>query len=75
MKKQGHEYQGPLVTDPVPAVELPAVVTAAIMETSGTDQELAYDQMVYAQSLLDGEMEPVAVAQLIRNGAEVEVFE
>jgi len=74
MKKQGYEYQGPAITD-VPESSLPDEVLAAISETSGSNQELAYDQALYAQTLLDRGMSPEVVADEIRSGADMEIRE
>ena len=75
MKKEGYQYQGPAITDSPDPVSLPDVVMAAITETSGNDQELAINQMVYAQNLIDGGEEPEFVAKIIRDGVDTESFE
>ena len=75
MKKEGYQYQGPAITDSQPVITLPDEVTAAIIETSGGDRDLENEQSIYAQSLLDGEMPSVLVAEAIRNGADMEIRE
>lgn len=72
MKKEGYQYQGPAITDS-PSVTLPEEVLAAISYTSGSDEGLAYDQSVYAQSLIDAGMDADEVAKEILQGSSVEI--